>query len=245
VATADLWSAERLLREGRFDEIELIPWGSNYTFACRLAGPNGEQTIGIYKPQRGEQPLSDFPGGTLYRREVAAYRLAQALEWDLVPLTIVREDGPHGVGSLQRFVQTVEEPPEEQYYRIQVEQSQQLQRMALFDVLTNNADRKGGHCLLDPSGHVWGIDHGLTFNSWPKLRTIVWDFAEQLVPPDLIGRVAELREDGAAFGQLQLELAELIDDEEREALVARWDALLLNPSFPKPGSYRSVPWPMY
>src|SRR5581483_8462142 len=164
--------AERLLREGTFVGIELIPWASNYTFAASLMLPNGDCYMGIYQPRRVEIPLYDFPTGTLYRREVAAYRAARALGWDLVPLTVMR-NGPHGIGSVQLFIEA-----DARYDVLRDDGAHEaaIQRLTLFDFLTNNADRKAGHVLRGHDDRVWGIDHGLTFNEEPKLRTILWQY---------------------------------------------------------------------
>src|SRR3954462_15225982 len=131
-----------LLLHGTIEGIELIPWGSNYTFAAVLRGDDGACCYGVYKPRRGEVPLRDFPSGTLYKREVAAFRFATALGWDVIPPTVVREEGPHGVGSLQLYVEP-RQGAGGQYDRLRDSHRCDLQRMALFDLLTNNADRKG------------------------------------------------------------------------------------------------------
>ena len=233
-----------LLERGTIEGIELIPWGSNYTFAALVRGDDGECCYGVYKPRRGEVPLRDFPSGTLYKREVAAYVLASELGWDLVPPTIVREDGPHGIGSLQLYVQPRTDAGA-QYDRLRESHRCDLQRMALFDLLTNNADRKGGHCLLDVRGHVWGIDHGLTFHHVPKLRTVIWDFCGETVSDELLAPLGELRYTPARLQALCARLAALISDQELHALLQRWDRLLANPCFPQLDPYRNVPWPPF
>src|SRR6266568_4712327 len=181
-----------LLEHGTIEGIELIPWGSNYTFAALLRAADGSSCFGVYKPRRGEVPLRDFPNGTLYKREVAAYELARSLEWDMVPPTIVRPEGPHGIGSLQLYVEP-DPGPASQYDRLRETHRCALQRMAIFDLLINNADRKGGHCLLDVRGQVWGIDHGLTFHHVPKLRTVIWDFCGEPFPAEIVQQLATLR----------------------------------------------------
>ena len=162
-----------LLRSAEIAGSELVPWGSNYTFAVLLSGAEGNEHLAIYKPQAGEAPLYDFPDGTLYRREVASYELSKLLGWDLVPPTIVR-DGPHGIGSLQIYVTPLADDEGSHFWR---KRDLDVERMVLFDHITNNADRKIGHCLRDERGKVWGIDHGLTFNVQPKLRTVLWQYA--------------------------------------------------------------------
>jgi uncharacterized repeat protein (TIGR03843 family) len=233
-----------LLERGEFDGIELIPWGSNYTFAALLRGDDGACCYGVYKPRRGEVPLRDFPSGTLYKREVAAYRFATHLGWDLVPPTIVREDGPHGIGSLQLYVEP-RAGASGQYDRLRETHRCDLQRMAVFDLLTNNADRKGGHCLLDVRGHVWGIDHGLTFHYVPKLRTVIWDFCGEQIPAELVHELTAVRRNRARMAALEADLRPLLSEQELETLVQRWDRVLANPCFPQLDPYRNVPWPPF
>lgn len=233
-----------LLGSGRIDHMELIPWGSNYTFAVIVGSEDGPRTLAVYKPRRGEVPLRDFPSGTLYKREVAAYRLAQAIGWDIVPPTIVREDAPHGVGSLQLYVEPSTEPGA-QFERLRVSHQADLTRMALFDLLANNADRKGGHCLLATDGRLWGIDHGLTFSHVPKLRTVIWDPCGEPVPAALVADLAAVRADPAREQALREALAPLLSAIELEALFSRWDRLLQMPCFPSLDPYRNVPWPPF
>jgi Phosphatidylinositol 3- and 4-kinase len=233
-----------LLERGAFDGIELIPWGSNYTFAALLRGDDGACCYGVYKPRRGEVPLRDFPSGTLYKREVAAYRFATHLGWDLVPPTIVREDGPHGIGSLQLYVEP-RAGASGQYDRLRETHRCDLQRMGVFDLLTNNADRKGGHCLLDVRGHVWGIDHGLTFHHVPKLRTVIWDYCGEQIPAELVHQLTAVRRNRARMAALEADLRPLLSEQELETLVQRWDRVLANPCFPQLDPYRNVPWPPF
>jgi hypothetical protein len=233
-----------LLERGTIEGIELIPWGSNYTFAALLRGDDGTQCYGVYKPRRGEAPLRDFPSGTLYKREVAAYLFARHLGWDMVPPTVIRQDGPHGIGSLQLYVEP-RAGPGGQYERLRESHRCELQRMAVFDVLSNNADRKGAHCLLDVRGHVWGIDHGLTFHHVPKLRTVIWDFMDEPIPDHLVQQLFELRTEPRRSLALEQDLAPLIAQKELEALYQRWDRLLANPCFPSLDPYRNIPWPPF
>jgi hypothetical protein len=233
-----------LLEHGTIEGIELIPWGSNYTFAALLTGEDGSRCYGVYKPRRGEVPLRDFPNGTLYKREVAAYQLAGHLGWDLIPPTVIRERGPHGIGSLQLYVEP-RAGASAQYERLRESHRCDLQRMAIFDLLANNADRKGGHCLLDVRNHVWGIDHGLTFHHVPKLRTVIWDYCGDAFPADLVAALRRVRTDPGRLGALQKDLSRLLSDQEMDALLQRWDRLLANPCFPSLDPYRNVPWPPF
>src|SRR6266481_4005602 len=173
---------ERLLREGRIKARGLMPDCSNYTYLADVRGPDGAETLGVYKPAQGETPLDDFPDGTLGKREVAAYLVSAALDWQVVPRTVYRPQGPMGPGSLQQFIVA---DLREHYFSLMPEHALDFRRMAAFDVIVNNADRKSGHCLLDGDGHVWGVDNGLTFHTLPKLRTVIWEFAGEEVAENL------------------------------------------------------------
>lgn len=217
----------------------LAPAGSNYTFLTRLE-LDGQRCRVVYKPREGEAPLWDFPDGTLYRREYAAYLLSLALGWEFVPPTVIR-DGAHGVGSVQLFIQP---EPGSNYFSVRQTHTADVRRMAVFDFLANNADRKAGHCFLGTDGHVWGIDHGLTFHHLPKLRTVIWDFAGEPIPEPLLRDVAKLCETLARPGSdLERDLRGLLAPEEVEALAKRMEEALATPRFPVPRGYRDVPWP--
>ena len=150
-----------------------------------LDAGDADPVCAVYKPARGERSLWDFPDG-LYRREVAAYELSEALGWGLVPPTVVRDDGPFGPGSLQLFV----EADYEQHYFTLLDDGGHdedvLRAICAFDIVANNADRKSGHVLRGPDGRLWAIDHGLCFHRQPKLRTVIWDFADEAVPGEPI-----------------------------------------------------------
>ena len=219
-------------------EIELqgrMPWSSNGTFLASVA--LGEHNLAaVYKPHRGERPLWDFPRG-LYQREVAAFELSTTLGWQLVPETVLREEAPLGIGSLQRFV----DADFEQHYFTLLEDERHhdaLRAMAVFDLVANNADRKGGHCLLDGDGHLWGVDHGLCFHVQPKLRTVIWDFSGEPIADGLIEDLRRLAScpPGA--------LAGLLDRAECDALVRRAGRLSRMAVFPDPGAGRPYPWPL-
>ncbi len=179
-----------LLAEGRMELLGMIRGSSNSALLVEVCHED-RSVWAVYKPREGERPLIDFAPG-LHRREHAAYLLSEALGWGLVPPTVVREDGPFGVGSLQLFVQ---HDPLAHYFTLydEVPESHDaLRRIALFDVVANNADRKGGHVLHGVDGRVWGIDHGLCFAAGYKLRTVVWDFGGDPVPEVLLDAVAPL-----------------------------------------------------
>jgi hypothetical protein len=147
----------RLLCAGAITAYELVPWGSNYTFLVALAGDDDQpRAIGIYKPQQGEAPLWDFPDGTLYRREYAAYLLSRQLGWAMIPETVIRE-GPYGIGTVQTYIEVADDT---HYFTLRESHTADLQQIAVFDIITNNADRKAGHLFQGVDGKVYGIDHG-------------------------------------------------------------------------------------
>jgi len=207
----------RLLSDGELEILGLLPRASNYTFLAKVTG-EGADILAVYKPRAGEAPLWDFPGGTLCRREVAAYRVARALGWPSVPPTVLRE-GPEGPGSVQLFV---EFDPHEHYFTMLERRADEFRRVALFDAVVNNADRKAGHCLLARDGNVVVIDHGVCFNVVPKLRTVIWDFAGEPIPEPL---------------------ADLLDEGEVAATARRARDLVRAGRFPQPGPGRPYPWP--
>jgi len=236
----DFAGREAQLRE--LPEIELLGVlrnASNYTFLSRLTPYGDEGLMAVYKPARGESPLWDFPDGDLYRREVAAYRLSRALGWPGIPPTVIRESAPHGVGALQLFIDA---DRRRHYFEAGGEPADEWQRVALFDVLINNADRKSGHCLFDSAGRIWVIDHGLTFHPEPKLRTVIWEFAGCPLPAALRSDLERVQE--SLHEELGKDLRELISRSELSTLSRRVEAVL-RPGwrYPEPGSAWSVPWP--
>jgi uncharacterized repeat protein (TIGR03843 family) len=214
-----------------------MPWSSNATFLVTVTSA-ADAVRAIYKPGRGERRLWDFPDG-LWRREVAAYALADALGWDLVPPTIaVGDDAPLGEGSLQLFV---EADFELHYFPLKEAglHGRALKQMATFDVLANNADRKSGHCLIDQGGHIWGIDHGLCFHVQHKLRTVIWDFMGEPIDDDDAGDIERL-----LAGGLPESLTHLLHPEECRALEKRGRRLLREMELPEPRTDHPYPWPM-
>jgi hypothetical protein len=228
--------ARAILREGEVDVLGRMPWSSNATFLVNITDDDDE-LLAIYKPQRGERPLWDFPRGTLCHREVAAYEVSSALGWNIVPDTVLR-DGPAGIGMMQRFV---EHDPEEHYFTLMEAHADVFRRMAAFDVVINNTDRKGGHCLRAlEDGHIFGIDHGVSFHTQWKLRTVIWDFAGEPVAPGICDDLCRLLDDRALHDQLALGL----DRFELDAIRARTEHLLATGEFPEPDrDYHSYPWP--
>ena len=216
----------------------MTPLGSNYTFHVTLQDADGEQVKAIYKPRKGEVPLWDFPSGTLHLREYASYLLAEALGWHFIPRTILR-DGPHGEGSMQRYV---EHNPRDHYFTLREGYTEQFPRICLFDLLANNADRKAGHTLLGVDERIWSIDHGLTFNSDPKLRTVIWDFAGEPIPDDLQQDLCRLQEQLDRADDTVLPIVDLLHPRELAALRHRLALILDHPEFPDPRNAR-LPWP--
>ena len=232
--------ALHLLRSGTLTVEGRLVDASNATLYCALE-LDGITAACVYKPVRGERPLRDFPDGTLSRREVAACILSDGLGWDVVPVTVHRDEGPLGEGALQRFI---EHNPEEHYFTLLSGNEDRFREFAVCDVLANNTDRKGGHCLRDVlNDEIVGIDHGLTFHPMWKLRTVIWDFADEPVPDELLDdvrRVVTWLDDGP-LGEA---LAALLSPPELAALAMRADDLIRDGHFPAPEpGYHSVPWP--
>lgn len=229
-----------VLEKGTIDEeYGLLRWSSNYAFLISLACGDHKVTA-VYKPQRGERPLWDFPDGTLCYRETAAYLTSRELGWSIVPPTVLRE-GPRGLGSMQFYI---DHDPQINYFTFDETFAPQLMRMSLFDCLINNADRKGGHCLLDSDGHIWGIDHGISFNSVHKLRTVIWDYAGRAIPDDMLSTVACLY---AALDNLDntynKAMRDLLAPQEIKAFQGRLRHMLKQKRYPMPGPGPNYPWP--
>lgn len=263
----DALRAGDLKVEGRLTE------ASNATLYCvavlgdgDAGGDRQDSVTCVYKPIAGENPLWDFPDGTLAAREVAAYEVSAALGWDLVPETILR-DGPYGPGMCQRWIDVEEKTQllavlptnirgddldgwcpimtvgltDGEQGILAHQDSQELRRIALFDVVINNADRKGGHVLPTADGHVYAIDHGVTFHTDDKLRTVLWGFANRSLNDTEIADLKRLQADDALADRITA----LLTEPETAALHARIDALLAAGSFPNPaGRQRPVPWPL-
>jgi uncharacterized repeat protein (TIGR03843 family) len=230
-----------VLMQGDLEVIGRMRFSSNATFLVE-ASVDDLKIPAVYKPRRGERPLWDFPDGTLCNREVAAYELSSGLGWGIVPVTVLRDDGPLGAGAVQRFV---EHDPDEHYFTLLEGHEDRFRRFAVFDILANNTDRKGGHCLHDQADdEIVGIDHGLTFHPHWKLRTVIWDFAGEPVSPALLDDVcrvvAEL--DDGAVGR---NLSGLLAPDELAAVGLRAADLLREGRFPEPDpGYHAVPWPL-
>jgi uncharacterized repeat protein (TIGR03843 family) len=228
-------SALDLLARGEMTLRGRLPWSTNRTFLVGLA-LDGTSGLGVYKPGAGERPLWDFPPG-LFRREVAAYHLSEALGWALVPPTVERA-GPLGEGSVQLFV-----PADfAQHYFTLVEDPAShpdLRRICAFDLIANNADRKAGHCLRGLDGRIRAIDNGLCFHVEPKLRTVVWAFAGEAIPDEVLADVRRLLARG-----LPRALEGRLDPDEGRALLRRAAALAAGRRFPDDGGASDYPWPL-
>jgi uncharacterized repeat protein (TIGR03843 family) len=215
-------------------------WGSNYTFLVEVC--LGAKTVpGVYKPTRGERPLWDFPAASLARREAAAFLVSEALAWRMVPPTVYRRKGPIGAGSLQLYI---DHNPEMHYFNFDDTERQRLRPVVLFDLLINNADRKGSHVLLDAGQHIWLIDHGICFHVEEKLRTVIWDFAGEPFPENLCADLQAFQEKLAPGMEFHESLREHLTAGEVRALAKRLERLLAVRRFPDPHpDRRPYPWP--
>lgn len=259
------------LLHGELTPVGRIRSASNATFFCEAR--LGETVVEcVYKPVAGEQPLWDFPDGTLADREVGAYLISEALGWNVVPHTIVRQ-GPAGVGMVQLWIEQSEQPDDPGLVDGLVElcpaksvppgylsiltaydysggevtlvhaDHPQLRRMAVFDVVVNNADRKGGHILAGSDGGVYGVDHGVSLHSHDKLRTVLWGWAGEKIDSDDVAALTEL--DIALTGKLGTRLRKHITGAELAALRRRVRRLIDDPVMPSPDGRRPLPWPAF
>jgi uncharacterized repeat protein (TIGR03843 family) len=229
-----------VLQNGEIDLKGQFLLGSNYTFLVTVRLDDVELAA-VYKPMRGEQPLWDFPPASLAGREVAAYIVSEALGFGFVPLTILR-DGPFGPGSLQQYI---DYNPDYHYFNFKPEDRRRLRPVALFDLLANNADRKGSHVFFEKrTRRLFGIDHGLCFHAEDKLRTVLWDFAGEAVPADLLAALEAFDAKLSGPDGLSAALGEYLLPEELAAIRSRLAALRLAPVFPRPPEdRRAFPYP--
>jgi len=226
-----------LLTYGHIELVGRMPYSSNATFLVNVTDDNLIAQA-IYKPAAGESPLWDFPDG-LFRREIAAFATSEALGWNLVPPTIGRDDLVHGTGSLQLFMPCVFE---EHYFSLRdagTSYDQQFRQICAFDVVINNTDRKSGHCLLGTDDRIWAIDHGVAFHQEDKLRTVIWDFAGELVDQAWIDDLWRLHQ------EFPEPLAELLSRPEHEAMKTRIAGLATTGRLPHDDTGgRRWPWPL-
>jgi uncharacterized repeat protein (TIGR03843 family) len=227
------------LQAGAIDLQGQFMFGSNYTFFAQLVHESSTFPV-VYKPLKGERPLWDFPANTLGKREVAAFVVSEALGWELVPPVVFRKKGPLGPGSLQLFI---EHDPDYHYFHFSEEDHQRLRPAALFDLVINNADRKGGHILAGSDGHLWLIDHGICFHAENKLRTVVWDFRGESIPASLAADLEGFLKTLALKTELYKQLRSLLRVVEISAMIQRTELLLAEGIFPGPTSRFNFPYP--
>lgn len=224
-----------LLHDGEIEVLGRMPYSSNATFLVEIRDGSSSMKA-IYKPMRGERPLWDFPPG-LYRREIAAYCLSESLDLHVVPPTIER-DGPFGEGSIQQFV----DARFEEHYFTLFESNEHLhdrfRKIALFDIVANNTDRKSGHCLIDVNDDVWAIDNGLCFSADFKLRTVIWEFSDEPIAEELLEALRNFLEAPPDC------LSRWLDDDEVQAALDRARILVAGGVFPSDPSGHRYPWPM-
>jgi hypothetical protein len=238
-ASIGLTDALRILECGTLDVHGRLYDASNATLYC-TATLDGVTLTCVHKPVAGERPLWDFPSGTLAYREVAAYVVSEALGWDIVPPTVLRE-GPFGIGMCQLWVDIDESVDLASLAR---SDHPQLRRMAVFDAVVNNADRKGGHLLPTPTGHIYGVDHGVCFSVDDKLRTLLWRWRGKQLTEEAVEVLSTLRAE--LEGELGGVLRDLLAPEEVGATVYRVDRLLSTGRHPLPSEdWPPVPWPPF
>jgi hypothetical protein len=229
------------LREGELEVLGRLPGSSNQALVVLVHHAGLAEPIhAVYKATVAERPLFDFPIGTLARREVAAFLVSEATGWGLVPPTVLR-DGPYGVGMVQQWIHG---DPSVDLVALVVEDDPRLRRMAVFDAIVNNTDRKGGHLVPMPDGHVYGVDHGVTFSIEPKLRTVLWGWVGTPFEVDELAGLEQVRV--ALRGELAPALRELLDPAEVTATKRRVASLLRFRRFPRPNpDWPSIPWPPF
>jgi len=255
-----------LLKYGELEVLGRLAGSSNATLLSSVTSPDGPEITCVYKPVYGERPLWDFAEGSLAGREVAAYELSDLLGWEVIPVTVWRDDGPYGEGSVQMWVEESEDDgvvslvatsdlPQGWLHVLSGEnesgdgvsvvhqQRADLQQIAVLDVLMNNADRKAGHVLRGEADRLWAIDHGLTFHDEPKLRTVLWGWAGEAIPPALYQDILALNENWAEAEQ---RLEQYLAGYELIALRQRIEDLLEYDRFPAPShGWPSIPWPLF
>jgi len=230
-----------LLRSGQLSVQGRLVDASNATLYCAV-GLDGVEAACVYKPIAGERPLWDFPDGTLAFREVAAWFVSEAMGWDIVPATVLRE-GPFGLGMCQLWIDV-----DESVDLVALSRSDHagLRRMAIFDAVVNNADRKGGHLLPRPDGHVHGVDHGVCFSVEDKLRTLLWQWRGRRLPDDATTVLSQLAADLGQGGPLCRELTALLAGGEVAATARRVQRLLSTDCYPEPSEdWPAIPWPPF
>lgn len=225
-----------VLQQGAIDVLGQMPWSSNIVLLANVIC--GDDLVpAVYKPERGERPLWDFPPN-LWKREVAFYELAKLMEFRVVPPTVARTDGPYGPGSLQTFIPA---DHSEHYFTLieHDEHHEQLQQICVLDLIANSTDRKGGHCLIDDNDRIWAIDNALSFHEDPKLRTVIWEFGGLPLGSDLMDRLHEL-----IATDLHSIFTDLLSGREISTITDRAAALIDTGRFPTDPTKRRYPWPL-
>src|SRR3954469_13441411 len=238
-AVEELPDVLRLLRDGELSVEGRLYDASNATLYCSVT-LDGVTAACVHKPIVGERPLWDFPDGTLAYREVSAYAVSVAMGWDIVPPTVLR-DGPFGPGMCQLWIDIDDSIDLAALAR---SDHPQLRRMAVFDAVVNNADRKGGHLLPTPEGHIFGVDHGVCFSVEDKLRTLLWRWRGKRLGPEMLETLQRLRTD--LDGLLGSALRRLLTPAEVNATRRRIDRLLSTKRYPQPSEdWPPLPWPPF
>ncbi len=232
------------LEQGSITVLGEFVWGSNYTFLTQV-DYHQLTCKGVYKPSKGEQPLWDFPVASLAKREAATFLISQAIGWGFVPPTCFRKNAPLGPGSLQLFV---DHDPEYHFFNFSESDRLLMRPVVLFDLIINNADRKGSHILKDSEGKFWLIDHGLSFHVENKLRTVIWDFIGEPISKELLDDINHFNDYLSSAENEQsnfyINLNSLISNAEISAMRKRADVLLATGKFPAPEpNRRPFPWP--
>lgn len=224
---------DKIFETGELEIIGRLVDASNASLLCKL--PNELKVI--YKPIAGERPLWDFPDGNLASREVAAFYISEVGEFDVVPKTVLRE-GPFGIGAIQQWIETSEAAD---VIAMAQSDNPQIRNLALFDIVINNADRKFGHILITPDGQIFGCDHGVSLHEENKLRTVIWQFAEQKLTLEEVTKLKDL------LSKIDLNhLAKFLSAEEIAALLQRVQGLIEDGRFSSPNpNWPAVPWPPY
>lgn len=241
----DTATAVEVLRDGEITLVGRLVGSTNHAMLGRVTRicpePEPPQTVeAVYKPIAGERPLEDFPDGTLARREVAAFLVSEAAGWGIVPPTVLR-DGPFGEGAVQLWI-GIDRSAD--VVAMVVEDDPRLRRIAVLDAAMNNTDRKGGHLVPVPGGHVYGVDHGVCFSTVPKLRTVLWGWRGEPLADDEVDGLERLA--SALRGELARDLAPLLSRAEIAATRRRVDELLATRRFPYPrGDWPAIPWPPF
>jgi hypothetical protein len=226
----------RTMCEAEIDECKLVPWGSNYTFAITFVTAGGDAPIAIYKPASGEIPLWDFDSGSLYRREYASFLLSRVLGWHFIPPTVIR-NGPHGIGTVQLYIEPLQRA-QNLFARDRYQAA--LRRVFVFDLLVNNADRKSSHLFVGRQDRrLWGIDHGLTFHTDAKLRTVVWNFCGEPLDMNMQQTLDRLVRHQSRIGAL---LDPYLRDAEIDRLFSRAAQLRHDGTLPFLNQRRNIPY---